>query len=183
MKVINLYGGPGSGKSTVAAGLFYQMKMKHMKVELVTEYAKDLVYANQLESMLDQQEYIFATQNNRQHRLRNVVDWVITDSPLLLGLTYVNAAWVCVKPFNDLVFCTYNSYDNINIYLQRPAEFQEYGRAHNLQESREIDLTIIDMLKKCKIEIDYFQVDEDIVDNILTNIILPTGETNEDPDN
>ena len=30
--VINFYGGPGSGKSTAAAGLFYQMKIQGYKV-------------------------------------------------------------------------------------------------------------------------------------------------------
>ena len=44
MKVINLFAGPGTGKSTTAAGLFYKMKSKGYMVELVTEFAKDLVY-------------------------------------------------------------------------------------------------------------------------------------------
>jgi len=80
MKVINLFGGPGSGKSTTAAGLFQKMKLKHMSVELISEYAKKLVYSNRLENMLDQQEYIFAKQNNMLHMLRDKVDFVITDS-------------------------------------------------------------------------------------------------------
>lgn len=44
MKVINLFGGPGSGKSTLAAGLFERMKIQGLSVELVTEYAKDMVW-------------------------------------------------------------------------------------------------------------------------------------------
>ena len=106
MKVINLYGGPGSGKSTTAAGLYYRMKMAHHNVELVTEYAKDLVYADRLEGMLDQQEYIFAKQNNRLHRLRNKTDWVVTDSPILLSTVYVNEGWQCVEKFKELVKTT-----------------------------------------------------------------------------
>ncbi len=39
-----MFGGPGTGKSTSAAGLFFKMKLAQMEVELVTEYAKDLVW-------------------------------------------------------------------------------------------------------------------------------------------
>lgn len=39
--VINLFGGPGSGKSTGAAYIFSQLKMKGINCELITEYAKD----------------------------------------------------------------------------------------------------------------------------------------------
>ncbi|TYO65512.1 hypothetical protein FXV83_16395 [Bradyrhizobium hipponense] len=42
--VINLIGGPGSGKSTTAAGLFFLMKLAGLKAELVVEYAKELSY-------------------------------------------------------------------------------------------------------------------------------------------
>ena len=35
--VINFYGGPGSGKSTAAAGLFYKMKLGGYSVELTDE--------------------------------------------------------------------------------------------------------------------------------------------------
>ena len=43
-KVINLFGNPGSGKSTVAAYLFSELKSRGLEVELVTETAKDLVW-------------------------------------------------------------------------------------------------------------------------------------------
>ena len=31
-KIINLYGAPGSGKSTISSGLFYHMKMVELNV-------------------------------------------------------------------------------------------------------------------------------------------------------
>ena len=82
MKVINLFGGPGVGKSTAAAGLFYEMKKRQLSVELVTEYAKDMVWENR-QNILDDQIYIFAKQQRRIARLRDHhIDWVITDSPI-----------------------------------------------------------------------------------------------------
>ena len=43
-KVINLFGGPGAGKSTIAAGLFYNMKIAGYNVERADEWIKDKVY-------------------------------------------------------------------------------------------------------------------------------------------
>jgi hypothetical protein len=44
-KVINLYGGPGVGKSTTAVGLFYLMRRASIKCEYTSEYVKDVVVA------------------------------------------------------------------------------------------------------------------------------------------
>ena len=41
--VVNLIGGPGSGKSTTAAGLFYNLKKLGINCEMALEYAKDKV--------------------------------------------------------------------------------------------------------------------------------------------
>ena len=172
MRVINLYGGPGSGKSTTAAGLFYKMKLNHMSVELVTEYAKDLVYANRLEDMLDQQEYIFAKQNKRLHQLRDHVDWVITDSPLMLSCVYVSNDWPAVSSFKVLVKDIYDTYNNENIFLGRPQQFQEYGRRHNEEESKEIDTVIKDMLEDYCIRYTTIPTDETVVDTIYNLITL-----------
>jgi ATP:corrinoid adenosyltransferase len=53
MKVINLWAGPGAGKSTTASGLFYLMKTADMQVELVTEYAKDMTWEGRHEVLQD----------------------------------------------------------------------------------------------------------------------------------
>lgn len=39
--VINLMGGPGSGKSTVASGIFYRLKKMGVNCELALEFVKD----------------------------------------------------------------------------------------------------------------------------------------------
>lgn len=142
MKVINLFGGPGCGKSTTAAFVYGHLKLRGRNVELVTEYAKDLLWDNRLEDMLDQQEYIFAKQNHRLHRLRDNVDYVVTDSPLLLSIVYPNAlTWPVYHEFCDFVRATYRTYENQSFFLNRNkgVKFQQEGRAHNLDESVVID--------------------------------------------
>lgn len=42
--VVNLFGGPGCGKSTTMARLFADLKTRGLNVEMVSEFAKDLVY-------------------------------------------------------------------------------------------------------------------------------------------
>ena len=42
--VVNLYGAPGSGKSTGAAYIFAKLKMLGVNCELITEFAKDKVW-------------------------------------------------------------------------------------------------------------------------------------------
>lgn len=57
--VINLWGGPGCGKSTTMARIFSELKVKGYNVEMVSEFAKDLVYEKRDETMKDEL-YIFA---------------------------------------------------------------------------------------------------------------------------
>jgi len=88
MLVINIFGGPGVGKSTLAAEVFAHFKKNKLNIELVTEYAKDLVWEER-NNILKDQLYILAKQNRRLERLRNKgIDVVVTDSPLLLGKIY-----------------------------------------------------------------------------------------------
>ena len=42
--IVNLYGGPGCGKSTGAAYLFSKLKMAGVDAEYVPEFAKDKVW-------------------------------------------------------------------------------------------------------------------------------------------
>lgn len=44
MLVVNLYGAPCAGKSTAAAYIFSRLKMAGVNCELITEFAKDMVY-------------------------------------------------------------------------------------------------------------------------------------------
>lgn len=136
LKVINAYGGPGTGKSTTCAGLFYEMKSAGYKVELVTEYAKDKVYEGHL-GCLEDQIYIFAKQQRRLNRLIGQVEWAITDSPLLLSILYNKDL---SENFNRLVIDQYNRYSNYNFFINRVKPYQKYGRSQELDEAIELDI-------------------------------------------
>lgn len=115
MKVINFFAGPGSGKSTVCAGLFSKLKLSGINCEMALEYAKDKVWEKSFRT-LDNQIYVFGKQLHRIWRLKDQVDLVITDSPLLFSLIYDKTQNL---KFKDLVVDQFNQFDNINYFINR----------------------------------------------------------------
>ena len=101
MIIVNLFGAPGSGKSTGAAYIFSQLKMLGVDAELVTEFAKDKVWENNTE-VLNNQTYVFGKQHFRISRCADKVDVIVTDSPLLLSAIY-NHSELLGEEFNNLV--------------------------------------------------------------------------------
>lgn len=173
MLVINLFGGPGTGKSTTAAGLFYEMKTRGYKVELVTEFAKDLVYQESYFRLKDQL-MILARQNHKLWVLKDKVDYAIVDSPLLLSQHYFqyNGDYD-EKLFKDFVLDTYNRYNNFNIFLKRNIDehpYQEYGRSQTLDEAIEIDESIKKILQDTNSEYKTIDVSKYSVELILKRI-------------
>lgn len=156
MKIINLFAGPSSGKSTTAAGLFYLMKSNLYNVELVTEYAKDLTWEERSKTF-DNQIYIFAKQYHRLFRLQDKVEWVITDSPLLLSIIYAKHV---PHSFNQLVLDIWKSQDNISFFIDRVKKYSPIGRVQTEEESIQIDKQTKDMLNMYNI--DYYSVAGDL---------------------
>lgn len=156
LRVINLLGGPGLGKSTTAAGLFWMMKTQEFRVELVREYIKDAVYEKR--NLFDDQIYIFGKQNRRQHILRNEVEWIITDSPLLLSAVYAPKNYY--PAFQNLCLQAFESYDNINFLLTRVKQYVNLGRDQTEQEARKIDRRVERFMDEE--EIRFHRIDGDI---------------------
>lgn len=154
--VINLFGGPGTGKSTTASRLYADMKLDDINCELAREYAKDKVWENNL-STLDDQLYVFAKQYHRQFILVDNVNYIISDSPLLLSLFYGKNK---TDTFKRLVLEMFDSFDNTNIFLERYKPFQQAGRYQNEEESLAIDKSILEILDKCQIHYTKVLADE-----------------------
>lgn len=175
MKIINLYGGPGCGKSTAAAGLFSLMKKEGHKVELVTEFARDEINSGN-SHRLNNQDWIFAHQHHRIQRLQDSnIDYVITDSPLLLMLIYAEDVWIekpYLNSFKTFVYEVDQTYHSLNFFLKRNGEFVEDdpGRVHTLEESEKIDERIINMLEYKRVPYTKIQVTENTVNDIYSKI-------------
>ncbi len=147
--IINFFGAPGCGKSTTAARIFSEMKQVHTKCEIITEYAKDLVWEERF-NVFNDQIYILGKQNRRLLRLLDKVDYVITDSPILLGICYmVDVPYAA--PLERLIVEVFNSYNNINIFLNRTHPYQAYGRNHDEQESDTLSVQIKEVMNRYNI--------------------------------
>jgi len=152
-KVINFYGGPCSGKSTAAAGLFYKMKLAGYKVELTDEFAKECVWEENI-PMLRDQLWILAHQHRKILRLADKVDYIITDSPVLLSPIYRERYGEAI--YSDLIdkmafecYCLYNH--NINFMLTRPEGFEQQGRAQDEAECMLLDEPIMEQFDRLNV--------------------------------
>lgn len=146
-KVINLFGAPGSGKSTLSAGLFYNMKMKKLKVEWSQEWIKNKVFEETPYPFKDQL-YTFAKQNKTIRQMINKADYIICDSPLIQGLLYADNE---PEIFKDLVLAYFNSYENINFLLQRMHSYEQQGRLQTEQQADDMAVVIEQKLNEYKI--------------------------------
>lgn len=171
MIVVNLFGGPGCGKSTTATGLFSLMKLRGHKVELVTEYAKELTYEEDW-ATLHRQDLILPEQFKRQHRLLGKVDYIITDSPIPLNIIYANADLKKDVSFNDKVLQHFSQFNNFNILLKRVKPYSHYGRKETSEKAIDIDNEIKTFLTSINSSFHVVRGDEDgavMIYNMLFN--------------
>jgi hypothetical protein len=167
--IVNLFGGPSSGKSTTAAGIFHKLKMQGINCEIVTEFAKHMTWKEDFNT-LKNQVYVHAKQHDRMFHLVDKVDVIITDSPTIMGLIYCD--WnVFPKSFETLVVDLFNSQgDNLNYLLRRSTTYQTVGRSQTEEEAKEKDLQIVDLISKHDLECYMVAGDESAVDRILEQI-------------
>ena len=181
--VINGYGGPGAGKSTACLEITAALKKEGYNAEYVQEYAKELVYEKDME-MLDgspeHQYEILKEQTRRMDRLYDQVDFIVTDSPIMLNTIYNKQL---TAEYESLVNELQGEYINYSFFMERDASnFEEEGRIHNLTESIEKDNEIKDMLQKN--EIKYKTYNHENVNEIVNDAIdfyekINEGKSNE----
>lgn len=144
----NLLGGPGTGKSTTAAGVFCRLKQLGYNAELVQEYAKDKVWGEDFKA-LKFQPYIAGKQMYRQFRLLDQVDVAVTDSPIIFSAIY--QGFGCVDGFEDVLVKQFHLFNNLNIYLKRNLQAHPYnpkGRYQNEEQAVMLDEDILNLLNK-----------------------------------
>lgn len=155
-KIINLFGGPSIGKSSVAGGLFYELKKRHIKVDAPYEFPKVLAWDKNYPAIKDQ-FYVIGNQHRGISRSYGNVDYIIMDSPILLSLVYKNfyeeeptyPGSFYDESFDNFILSLHNKYDNLNIVLERDDNrFEDSGRYQNLEESKILDQRFIQLLNQ-----------------------------------
>lgn len=174
MILVNLFGAPGAGKSTGAAYIFSQLKMRGINAELVTEFAKDKVWEGS-KAVFENQAYIFGKQYFRISRCADKVDVIVTDSPLLLSILYNNDEDLG-GTFDAVVRRVAKKYNSKNYYLKRVKDYNPAGRFQSEEESDEIAIELKRLLDREGVDyqvrrgdvIGYEQIVEDIMREFVT---------------
>lgn len=175
MKVINLIGAPGIGKSKTGEILGGLLSLSGYNVEFVPEFAKFATFSGH-EAALQDQIYMFAKQENRLHVLKShELDFVLMDGPLIQQLAYAPKKYF--RYYEKLVVEVFNSFDNINYFFQRNPEiaYQRVGRKETPVESEMRQLEIEKILEKHKIAHKRVMVTPSLPRTLLKEI---TGNSN-----
>lgn len=140
--IVQFFGGPGTGKSTMAARIFAELKENGYITELATEYAKDMVWQESFHVMLNQL-YLFGKQHHRIWRLLGKVDIIVTDAPLLMGLVYGDIS----DAQRNLVIEKHNELRTVNFLLLRQGKYHDAGRTQTEKEAKKLDEDIENVLR------------------------------------
>ena len=117
------------------------MKLQGILAELVTEFAKERVWAGESEALACQ-PYISGVQFYRQWLVDGKVRFAITDSPLLLGAVY--GGFGVTSDYREALVQQFNLFDNINIYIERSEShpYEPQGRLGTAEDAKNIDLSV-----------------------------------------
>jgi hypothetical protein len=176
-KIINLFGGPGIGKSTQASGLFTEMKKHHMSVEYTYEFPKEVAWEGNVSQLRDQ-FFITANQHRNISRLYGKVEYIIVDSPIVLGCFYEQrygndypASFYSMSKLSGFLWDLFKQYNNINILLTRNNDtYDPNGRLQDLKEAQEIDEDIKNTLVINNIPFTEFDVNTNTAVDIFNYI-------------
>lgn len=143
--VVNICGGPGVGKSSVAAGVFYQLKCGRIQSEYVPEFAKDLTWSKR-KMDLACQFYVSGKQYRNIERLLGQVDVIVTDSPFFLSCVY-KPEWY-PDEFDRFIVSLHKRLNSMTYVLNRIVPYDPVGRNQDEQDARLIDEEIKSWLSK-----------------------------------
>lgn len=174
--VINAFAGPGAGKTTSCLEITERLKKQGFVAEYVQEYAKELVWNNNLDKLdgsIQHQFEILKEQVSRMDRLQGKVDFIVTDSPVLLNAVYLkNPNSEYMQSIRNL----YGHFNNYNYFIERnPNIFEQEGRIHNLSESLKIDKQLKDTLNSLGLQ--YTACTHDTISNIVSDTIRFSNQT------
>lgn len=183
--LINFFGSPSSGKTTLSAALFTQLKVMGLNAEFTPEYVKSWVYESRPVGKYGQFT-IFGEEVRRQSRLFNTVDVAISDSPVALtgfyNCFYNQGSDNCLSAPCKEFYRRAKEEDKvhiINFLLPKRKEYTAGGRYQSKDEADMIDIQLREWLNNEGYE--YIELDcpdKDRVDTIIEKLKEVTGGFN-----
>lgn len=152
-KLINVYAGPGAGKSMFCMELLAELKKigcnKGFSAEYVSEAAKEYVWTDSpiMDGTEKHQLILLGEQLHKLERLNGNVDFIITDSPIILNALYNKE---CTYGFEEMIIRLSRTYDSYNLFLERDLSvpYETAGRLQDLEGAQELDRKLKRILSK-----------------------------------
>jgi len=173
--IINLIGGPGVGKTTMAALLFANLKIRGYICEYVQEYAKKLVWIKDFDT-LNNQYFVTRQQFNLLKEIDGHVDFIVTDGPLIHGMyynKYNKDNTSNVDKVEQYILSSISQFNNVNIVLDRSIdrEYEKDGRIQTYEESLDIDVILRHILRTNNLEFVNFASDPNKINDMIEKIL------------
>lgn len=148
--IVNLISGPGVGKSIISAELFAKFKREYIACDISWEYIKKKLREKSLKAV-QSQIYIFGKQQFQLFSMKDEVDVIVTDSPLILSAVYDKTQCSSLK---ELVLKEFNSYNNITYFIERDKNipYEQEGRYQDLEGAKKIDEKVKDFMNENNIK-------------------------------
>lgn len=172
--VINLFAGPGAGKSTLAAEVYAKLKRQGVSCELVREYVKDWAWEGRKISGFDQ-FYIAGKQIKRESSLYGKVRVIITDCPVwnsaFYEAHYENTGYLrgFCRGFYEYAEAHGVAYHNFLVTRSKP--YDPHGRYENEDQAKAIDAEMADMLRNLGLPFVALPASDNEKANFLINAI------------
>jgi hypothetical protein len=150
--VVNFFGGPGVGKSTMALGVTFALKLMQIPVEIVPEVAKGMLQEGRKRPLLEWQAYVTAKQHRDLDRSRKDVDIVVTDSPVLNGCFYKSPGYT--ESFDQFWLERHHEMNSLNFLLLRNPNraYDPIGRYQDEDGAKQVDDYIANWLTQHGVE-------------------------------
>jgi len=98
------------------------------------------------------------------------VDFIITDSPFIMGITYMQDCSY-KDEFSALTFALNRTYKTLNFFIERNHKYQEYGRIQTSEEADEKSKEIKKLLDDNGIEYITLKSGEEFINKALEMIL------------
>lgn len=179
---IAIIGSPGSGKTTLTAGIFYTLKCLGEHVEMVPELIKYKVYKDinfdvegfDILNTLEQKEFeeLFETD-----KAKTQIDFVICEAPLCNGYFYSSFYQKELEfpILKKIAESKINTYD-IMLFVERipEAEYVTFGRKESFEQAKRLEDHIEEKLTELKFSKKIYRVNQNTsMKEVLKMIGIP----------
>lgn len=173
--IVNFFGGPGAGKSSMGLGVTSKCKWRGVEAEYVPEVPKDYVYEESW-NVLENQLKLLGEQWQRVFRLVKHRKIIITDSPVIIQTLY-NKKYQ--EEFDAMVKALHNTYPSMNYLLRRCKKYDPQGRYQTEDEAKALDQVALKQLIKFGVPykiIDGIEANEELVYQDILKYMARAGE-------